>query len=178
MGKSCLKTVDGGYLFQPDESCWLEVDEFQTRILEGARYQESGQQRAAILAYEQARQLYRGDFLAEDLYADWAFAAREHYHERFVTLLIELAESYAQQGRYRLALMRAQAAQARDPLREGIYERLMLYHYYAGERPQALGTFERCRQVLAAELAVEPLESTRQLTFEERAQFGLPPLGE
>jgi DNA-binding SARP family transcriptional activator/Tfp pilus assembly protein PilF len=168
-GKSCLKTVDGGYLFQPDESCWLDVDEFQTRISEASRFHEAGQQPAAILAYEQARQLYRGEFLAEDIYADWTFAAREHYRERFLTLLIELAESYAQQGRYRLALARTQEAQAYDPLREGIYVRLMLYHYYAGERPQALRAFERCRQVLAAELAVEPLESTHQLAEQIRA---------
>jgi DNA-binding SARP family transcriptional activator/predicted ATPase len=168
-GKTCLQTVDGGYLFQPDETCWLDVDEFQTRISEGDRYQEAGQQPEAIQAYEQARQLYRGDFLPEDLYADWAFAVREHYRERFLTLLIELAESYAQQGRYRLALARAREAQACDPLRESITVRLMLYHYYAGERSQALRAFERCRQVLAAELAIEPLESTRHLAEQIRA---------
>lgn len=168
-GKSCLQTVDGGYLFQPDETCWLDVNEFKTRISEGDRYQEAGQQREAIRAYEQARQLYRGDFLAEDLYADWAFAARENYRERFLTLLIELAESYAQQGRYRLALARAREAQARDPLRESIAVRLMLYHYYVGERPQALRAFERCRQLLAAELAIPPLESTQHLAEQIRA---------
>jgi len=168
-GKASLQTVDGGYLFQPNETCWVDVDEFQTRISDGSRFQEEGQQREAIRAYEQARQLYRGDFLAEDLYADWAYVAREHYRELFLTLLVELAESYAQQGRYRLALARAREAQARDPLRETITVRLMLYHYYAGERPQALSAFERCCQVLAAELAVEPLESTRQLAEQIRA---------
>lgn len=168
-GKTCLQTVNGGYLFQPDETCWLDVAEFHNRISEGVRYQEAGRQPEAIRAFEQARQLYRGDFLAEDLYADWTYAAREHYRELFLTLLTELAESYAQQGRYRLALARAREAQARDPLRESITVRLMLYHYYAGERPQALRAFERCRQALAAELAVEPLESTRQLAEQIRA---------
>lgn len=167
-GKSRLQTVEGGYLFQPDETCWLDLDEFQTQILEGARYQEIGQQPRAIRVYEQARQLYRGDFLAEDLYADWTFVEREYYRERFLTLLIELAESYAQQGRYRLALARAHEVQASDPLRESIYVRLMLYHYYAGERPQALRAFERCRAVLAAELDVPPLETTIQLAEQIR----------
>ena len=167
-GKACLQTVDGGYRFQPDETCWLDVDEFQTQILEGSRYQDAGQQPQAIRAFEQARQLYCGDFLAEDIYADWAFAEREHYRERFLTLLTELAESYAQQGRYRLALARTRDALARDPLRESLYVRLMLYHYYAGERPQALRAFERCRAVLAAELDVPPLETTIQLAKQIR----------
>jgi predicted ATPase with chaperone activity len=77
--KTCLQTVDGGYLFQPDETCWLDVDEFQTRISEGDRYQEAGQQPEAIQAYEQARQLYRGDFLPEDLYADMRPAQIRQY---------------------------------------------------------------------------------------------------
>jgi DNA-binding SARP family transcriptional activator/Tfp pilus assembly protein PilF len=168
-GKSLLQTVDGGYLFSPDETCWLDVDAFQTRIADGFRYQEVGQQPQAIRAYEQARQLYRGDFLAEDLYTDWTFAGREFYRERFLILLIELSECYAQQGRYRLAIARAQEALARDPLRETIYVRLMLYHYYAGERTQALRVFEHCCQVLAAELSVAPLDSTIHLEEQIRA---------
>lgn len=168
-GKTCLQSVDGGYCFLPNETCWLDVEEFQTRISEGYRFQESGQQPEAIRVYEQARQLYRGDFLAEDIYADWSFAAREHYRELFLTLLIELAESYAQQGRYRLALVRTREAQARDPMRESLYVHLMLYHYYAGERSQAMRAFERCQQVLAHELAVEPLESTCQLAKQIRS---------
>ena len=45
--------------------------------------------------------------------------------ERAFDLLIELAESYAQKGRYRLALARASEAQTRDLLRKNIYVRLM-----------------------------------------------------
>ncbi len=66
-GKSLLQTVEGGYIFNPDETCWLDVEAFQSRIAEGFHYQEAGQQPQAIHAYEQARQLYRGDFFAEDL---------------------------------------------------------------------------------------------------------------
>lgn len=167
-GKSCLLSVDGGYLFQVAEECRLDVDEFQKWISVGNRLQEASQLPEAILAYEQALQLYRGDFLAEDLYADWAFAGREHYREVYLTLLITLAESYARQGRYRLALTRTRQALARDPLRESIYVRLMVYHYYAGERSQALHAFERCRQLLAAELAVEPLETTQKIAEQIR----------
>ena len=168
-GKFLLQTVDGGYIFNPDETCWLDVEAFQSWIAEGFHYQEAGQQPQAIHAYEQARQLYRGDFFAEDLYTDWTFAGREFYREQLLTLLIELSECYAQQGRYRLAIARAQDALARDPLRETIYVRLMLYHYYTGERAQALRIFDRCCEELADELTVAPLDSTVYLAKQIRA---------
>jgi len=161
--KELLRTVNGGYVFEADDSCWMDVLEFQSLISKGESYQEIGQQQQAIRVYEEACKLYRGDFLAEDLYADWTYLKREFFRERFLTLLIELSECYAQQGRYRLAVARARQALDQDHLRETIYVRLMLYHYYGGDRAQALRTFEHCREVLGSELNVPPMQSTLQL---------------
>ncbi len=158
--KALLRTVHGGYIFELDDTCWLDTEVFQSFVSKGARFQTEGQSQKAISAYEQAEHIYRGDFLAEDLYADWTFALREFYRERYLSLLIELAECYAQQGRYRVAITRLRQALAQDPLRETIYIRLMLYHYFAGERAQALQTYDRCKTVLAESLGVTPTDST------------------
>jgi DNA-binding SARP family transcriptional activator/predicted ATPase len=167
--KTLLQTVDGGYLFKTDPTCQVDADQFLAAVEQGRREQDAGRQQEAIAAYEGARALYRGDFLAEDLYTDWTLADREYYRERFLAVLMELSECYAQQGRYRLAIARCQQALGRDALRESIYVRLMLYHYYAGERDQALRTFERCRQVLADDLGVEPLPVTLFLADQVQA---------
>lgn len=158
-----VRTVRNGYIFESDDSCWIDVEEFQRLVSQGAHFQEVGQGRKAIQAYEQARQVYRGDFLAEDLYNDWTFTHRELFRERFLSLLIELSESYAQQGRYRLAIARAHQALIQDPLRETIYVRLMLYHYYSGEQAQALRVYEQCKQVLSDELNVAPMAATNRI---------------
>jgi predicted ATPase/DNA-binding SARP family transcriptional activator len=161
--KDLVRTVHGGYIFELDDSCWLDIAEFQSLLTKGEVLQEKGQQLGAIQNYEEARQLYRGDFLAEDLFSNWTFTQREFFRERFLSLLIELSECYAQQGRYRLAITRARQALNLDHLRETIYARLMLYYYYAGDRAQALRIFEHCRVVLKDELNVSPMESTLQL---------------
>jgi DNA-binding SARP family transcriptional activator len=158
-----VRTVHNGYIFEPDDSCWIDVEEFQSLVSQGAHFQEIGQGRKAIQAFEQARQVYRGDFLAEDLYTDWTFTHRELFRERFLSLLIELSESYAQQGRYRLAIARTQQALIQDPLRETIYVRLMLYHYYSGEQAQALRVYEQCKKVLSEELNVAPMAATNRI---------------
>lgn len=161
--KSLVQTVHGGYISQPDETCWLDVDQFQFYLEEGATLQEQSRQIEAVKVFEQARELYRGDLLAEDLYAEWTFHQRESLRETFINLLLELSESYAQQGRYRLAIARTRQALAKDPLRETIYVRLMLYHYYAGERDQSLRIYEQCKEMLHTELGVAPLKSTMDL---------------
>ena len=161
--KDLIRTIHSGYIFELDDSCWLDVAEFQSLLSKGGVFQENGQQQQAIQVYEEARLLYRGDFLAEDLFSDWTYTQREFFRERFLSLLIELSECYAQQGRYRLAIARARQALNQDHLRETIYTRLMLYYYYAGDRVQALRIFEHCREVLKDELNVSPMESTLQL---------------
>ncbi len=167
--KPLVQTVDGGYIFTPDADCWLDINEFQTAITQGQRFFENGQSLEAINYFEQARKLYRGEFLAEDLYLDWTLPLREFYRERFLSLLIELSECYAQQGRYRLAIARCREALTLDPFREIIYKHLMLYHYYAGERTQSLQAYERCCKILSEELDVEAVASTHRLADQIRA---------
>ncbi len=161
--KELLRTVHSGYIFEVDPSCWMDILEFQSLLSRGESYQETGQQQQAIQVYEEARKLYRGDFLAEDLFSDWTYLKREFFRERFLSLLIELSECYAQQGRYRLAVARARQALDQDHLRETIYVRLMLYHYYGGDRAQALRTYEQCREVMDHELGLQPMDSTFHL---------------
>jgi DNA-binding SARP family transcriptional activator len=162
-------TMEGGYSFDPEVGCWVDTWEFESQTGRARRCQEAGDLDQAIAAYETARSLYRGDLLEEDLYADWTFAERERLRERFLTMLTELAECYAQQGRYRRAVARCHDVLAADLRREAVYVRLMLYHYYAGEQVRALRAFERCRQVLADELEVEPLPGTFTLAEQIRA---------
>jgi DNA-binding SARP family transcriptional activator/Tfp pilus assembly protein PilF len=166
-----IRTVEGGYTFKPKiDDWWLDIREFESLAQTGRLSQENGDSNEAITAYEAARSLYRGDLLEEDLYEDWIFAEREQLRERFLTLLTELSECYAQQGRYRRAIARCHQVLAIDPCREVTYVRLMLYHYYAGERTQSLRVFQQCRQILADELDVEPLPGT--VTLSEQIHSG------
>jgi DNA-binding SARP family transcriptional activator/predicted ATPase len=159
-GLSAVLTVEGGYMFNPAFDIWMDTAVFEEQAEWGRRYQENGDLDDAISAYEAARTLYSGDYLVEDLYEDWAFPRREQLCERFLSVLTELAECYAQLGRYRRAIAVCQKALGADPFREAIYVRLMLYHYYAGEQGQALRVYDHCCQVLGEEFQVEPLPST------------------
>jgi len=166
---SPILTVDGGYRFDPETDYVLDVIEFEQLVENGRSHQEKGNLSEAITAYENACERYKGDFLAEDLYESWTAIPRERFSQLHLDSLIELAECYALQGRYRRAINLSQQVLSLDAVREAVYVRLMLYHYYAGERTQALDTFAHCQQILMDELAVEPLPSTRRIMAQIRA---------
>src|SRR4030067_2374307 len=63
---------------------------------------------------------------------------------------------------------------ALDPLNEVAYRRKMRAHFAAGERGQAIETYESCRAILAAELKAEPDPETQALVTRIRSQHSLP----
>ena len=95
---------------------------------------------------------------------------RERLRDRFLILLTELAEAYAQMGYYRRAINACRQVLVIEPCREAVYMHLMVYYYYAGEKNKALQVYDQCQQVLSTELGVDPDISTRQL--EERIRSG------
>jgi predicted ATPase/DNA-binding SARP family transcriptional activator len=74
-----------------------------------------------------------------------------------------LIEGHERAGDPAAAVHAARAALALDPLEEAHHRRLMRLLALTGRRAEALRQFERCRQALARELAVEPAEATRAL---------------
>lgn len=163
-----VETVKDGYRFVAEADVWIDVDQFEAAAEAGRHAQEAEELEPAIAHYESAQSLYQGDFLEEELYEDWTFAERERLRERYLTVLTELAECYAQQGRYRRAITCCHQILSVDPCRESVYLRLMLYHYYAGEKTQALRVYERCQVVLDRELGLQPLPSTAQIARQIR----------
>ncbi len=158
-----IQSIDGGYILDTHDAWWVDVDAFEDAAEQGRRAHEVDELPTAIGAYEEALRLYRGDLLEEDRYAEWAFAERERLLERYLTLLTELAEAYAQQGRYRRAISLYRSALERDPYRETLIVRLMLAHAYAGDSVQALRIYDRCKRRLVEEMGVAPLPSTQAL---------------
>ena len=162
-GHSHILTVDGGYALNCSPNCWLDVVAFETAVTQGRSLLETKVLEQALTILQQARQLYRGDFLAEDIYESWTFLERERLRETYLTVLTEMAEAYALQGRYRQAIRLCYEILSADSCREAVYVRLMLYHYYAGEQAQALRIFAQCQSLLNEDLGVEPLPATVSL---------------
>lgn len=118
----------------------------------------------------------RGDFLAgfslgdAPGFDDWAAMQREVWNRRLGLILDRLAEIQFAHGEFAGATETASRWIALDALNEVAYRRKMRAHFAAGERGQALETYETCHAILAAELGVEPEPDTVALAEGIRAQ--------
>jgi DNA-binding SARP family transcriptional activator len=156
-------TEPSGYRFEGGERCKIDVDAFLDRVRAGEAAQRREDWTAAIEAYVAAEALYRGEYLAQDPYEEWALPTRERLRETYLEMKIDLAACHLALGRYREAWHHAGQVLNRDPCRERASRLVMEAHYRQGEQDQALHAFERCRALLSEELGVDPLPETLAL---------------
>ena len=106
--------------------------------------------------------LYRGDFLsgfsvhnAAD-YDRWVFALQERLRDLAVHMLATLASAYAANGELLQAIAFHRRGLELEPWREESHRELMLLLAKNGRRSEALAQYKKCREVLTAELGVQP----------------------
>ena len=75
-----IVTRRGGYMLDP-EHVWLDADQFEGEISAGLRLLARGDASTAATRLERALALYRGDLLAENLYAEWALEERDRLRD-------------------------------------------------------------------------------------------------
>ena len=157
-----LRSVNG-YYFDVSECVDWDLQDFREHLRLGSRLVREERWEEAIAELEKGRALYRGDFLAEDRYADWAIDVRREITADFCNLLVRLADAYAALERYPEAVAACQAALVKDPLLERVYRRLMAFHYCNGEKGQALKVYRDCLKLFEELFGESPTPATRQL---------------
>jgi DNA-binding SARP family transcriptional activator len=131
---------------------------------------------ASLPLLQSAAACQRGVFLAgfslgdAPEFDDWVAFQREVWHRRLSLILDRLSEIQFAHGEFAGATETASQWIALDDLNEIAYRRKMRAHFAAGERGQALETYETCRTILATELGVELEQETATLAESIRIQ--------
>lgn len=158
-----LQRVHDTYRLADNISAWVDVEEFERHCQAGQRAEQGGDITAAIRSYEVAAQLYDGDFLADDPYAEWASATRESLRYQSVEMQSRLVELYARRGAYGPAIQAGRWILATDPCNEIVHRRLMSCYATVGQVHLALSQYRRCADVLWESFRVRPAQETTQL---------------
>ncbi|MCG6658971.1 AAA family ATPase [Halomonas campisalis] len=127
-----------------------------------------------LAAAQRALDAYGGDLLPA-LYNDWVLEARERLHHRCVALLDRLVATLAERDRLAEAIEHARRRVELEPLEEAGYRTLMRLQARVGDRAMALRTGQRCADVLARTLGVEPSAATQALRDELSTPDEPPP---
>ncbi len=167
-----LKTESTRIQLNPGQILWVDQDEFK-------RLSHQAQLSGDVELYEQATELYAGDYLPEDLYEDWSVYRRETLRQEWIELVLKMASLYQAHGqdeKYQQSLHRILES---DFSHEESLQKLMQALAESGRREEALTLYRNFNSKLKARLNVEPLRETIQLhqeiasgKFNQRAGSG------
>jgi predicted ATPase/DNA-binding SARP family transcriptional activator len=151
-GARLLRVRNGMVRLGEGQAVWTDAESYERAVRRAAD--------GTAGALEEARDLYRGDLLSTDPYADWAIARREALRSAQIRVLRDLALSRERLGVREAALELLREALLIDPLDEETQRHVIRLEGHAGHRGAAARQFEALRASLRSELDVEPAEET------------------
>jgi DNA-binding SARP family transcriptional activator len=164
----------GLYRINPELALDVDLDRFDAHRRAGHEAQRRGNAEGAIVSYQAAVALYRGDLLAECPYEEWTIFAREVSRNNRMEMLDQLASLLIDAGRFEECIASCQQLLATDPCHEKAYRLLMRCYATQGNINLAVRQFEVCRQALRTTLAVNPATETVEL-YRDLRRPGLEP---
>ncbi len=153
----------GQYRLSKTLSVSSDVEEFDARYERGRFLERAKKEADAASEYEKAVTLYRGDYLAEDLYEDWTMIERERLTGAYVDILNRLATYHARSGNFQKSIASRYLLLEKDPYHEESYRSLMRCYSRLGLRGRALRQYEMCERRLNHLYSISPAPETRTL---------------
>jgi DNA-binding SARP family transcriptional activator len=150
----CLKTGKGG---------WVDFKLFRNKFSETRDAKVLGDYDIYLDCLRAAEELYRGDFLEEDLYEDWCRGERERLKEEHLRLLCDTCSEHLRRGNTEEALIYSEKAIEIDPGREGLYRSRMEIYSKIGDRAGIERTYDKCCRYLEDNFDVSPSPETEEL---------------
>lgn len=139
----------------------VDADEFEAHVSAGLDCAERDPH-AATSRLEQGLALYRGDFLADVPYAEWAMAERHRLHDLACAALQRLTELHLDRGDEVNAVRALERLGKLAPYDEEVHRRLMELDVAAGRRSDALRRYSalkaRTRRTFGQDLGFTPAD--------------------
>jgi DNA-binding SARP family transcriptional activator/predicted ATPase len=146
--------------FDKESGSWVDVIAFKAAVTE-----------ASVDGLHKAVRLYQGDFL-DGFYVHnapefetWTLIERAQLRELVLDSLHRLVEFHSEHGQsgWEKAIECGKRLLTIEPWHEEIHRQLIRLLALSGRRSAALIQYEKCRQILLADLGVEPSEETAAL---------------
>ena len=143
---------------------------FEQLVAKGQRLAAGGEMASASAALGEALRLRRGEPLAEFTHAGFFDAERVHLDELTLVAIESRAGADLGLGRYGELAGELEALCREHPLRERLWELLILVLYRSGRQAEALRAYTEIRARLADELGIDPGPALRELQARILAQ--------
>ncbi|OGO14510.1 MAG: hypothetical protein A2Z02_03955 [Chloroflexi bacterium RBG_16_48_7] len=154
---------DGAYHIDPAIQLWVDSEEFESYWLAGRRLEKNKQLSEAIRYYQFAEELYRGDFLEDEMYTEWTLLKREALKDTYLAILIKLIGFSFDEQDYENCIVYCQKILSKDPCHEEAYSWLMRCYDRLGQSRRAQQWFDIYENTIRKELDASPSQKIRTL---------------
>lgn len=158
-----VRFQNDAYRLEPGDGHVYDVAEFERALREGELLLGAGRPRAAEKRLRAALELYRGDFLLESPYEEFAALERENLSERLLRGLDLLIETYARARCWADCLPLARRGLAQDPFHETFHQAQVRAHLMLGHRREALAHYHAYEEAMMRELGMLPSAKMKAL---------------
>lgn len=139
--------------------CIADVEQFEQFLLQARNADKA---HVSEEYYRKGIELYKGDLL-KTCYSEWITLHRERLQREYTKALEEVVQLLEKKRDYTTAIGYATQLLEADLLHEPVYRLLMGLHAGNNDRAGALKVYQKCIQVLQAELGVEPDKDTKAI---------------
>lgn len=151
------------YSISPEADIWIDADDFEKHVQRGRRLETFGNIREAMEEYAIAEELFQGDFMEDELYADWPAMRRHHLRDLYFETADLLAGFHIREKNYLSAVSLCRKVLTYDACSEEAHLRLMQCYLAQGQVQLAIRQFHTCVQGLKSELDVPPSPEIRNM---------------
>jgi DNA-binding SARP family transcriptional activator len=125
---------NGAYMMNPELSVWCDLDVFESSVAAGRVAEMEGRMVDAIADLSCAERCYRGDYLADSPYEEWAIGDRERLRLQYVDLANRLADLLFDSDDVDAAVAVSQKLLRHEPCDDATHRRLIRCYGLIGQR--------------------------------------------
>lgn len=157
-----LRYENGSYWLDIDRGC-VDAEQFRRHVMK-SRELATRDPEMALFHCESALELYRDDFLCEEVYEEWTISFRDDYKELYFETIKRSAELMMEhRDNLEDAIRVCRLGVKKDPFREEYYQ-LGIKAYILAERyVDAMNLYKKYSKMLMDEFQLEPSPATQAL---------------
>ncbi len=149
-------SLDGRY-------CWVDLWALESMIHDMDLERKKGVTDKVAQWAEQALQIYRGPFLADEQEQPWTISMREKAKSKFLATISCVGDHWEKAREWEKAIECYHRGLEMDDVAEELYQHLMICYRQSGQPSKALSVYQRCKETLNAVLGVGPSEKTEMI---------------
>ena len=159
-GHNWIIRKNGTYTWNPDVPVRLDAEEFES-ICKAANAAEDDEARLEL--YQQALELYQGDFLPKLSMESWVMPIHAYYHQLFLNTCEQALALMETKDLWQDIIVLCEKALKIEPYSETLYQHLMRARTATKDRPGAVRAYEEMSELLFSTFGVMPSEESRAL---------------